>query len=359
MALLESDRVTLTETIKGIASVARSWLDVDYPSRVKAIEATLSAPNRFTEEAIHFAVNQQMHQLTEKNMSTWLGSRQPAEASIVGVLNPGNVPFADLQDFVAVAITGCPYRGSVSTKSPFLLPAFVMDVKSKCGSIQAEFVSRDVLIDGVQKCIATGNDAALNWARAEADAAGLESKDILLRGSGFGVAILTGSENDDDLEKLAEDTLLHEGLGCRNVALIWAPTGYQPDALLDAFAHFRAVFPGHPDTAGSIEMQRAFLKAIDAPHAFGDDHSFLLSKGEPEIQSPGHIRLAEYDNLQQVMSWVAKNEEFVQVIVSGEPQNLGLHGSLRLGFAQRPRLGWSQSGVDVISFLSNQAPGIT
>lgn len=341
----------MSDTLSAIATAAERWLDVDYPGRASAIEATLGANNRFTEEAIHFAVNQQVHQLTEEKLHAWLAGRQSSSRDLVSVLNPGNVPLADLQDFVAVIACGCAYRGSVSSKSPFLLPAFAMDVKRELPAISAEFVGRDQLFQGAQKVIATGNDAALDWAIAQVKDADLAEEKLLLRGAGFGVAILDGRENADDLEHLAEDALLHEGRGCRNVGVIFAPENYSPDPLLDAFANFRGVFPAHPDTSGSIELQRAFLAAVDTPHGYGEDLSFLVSKGNPELQQPGHIRVSEYAALDEVKDWITQNDEHIQVIVSRHPEQIDDPRSIKLGLAQRPSLGWKQSGVDVIDFL--------
>lgn len=344
----------MSDICKSLATAAENWRDIDFPGRASAIEATLGADNRFTEEAIHFAVNQQIHQLTEENLRSWVGDRKNGSGDLVCVLNPGNVPFADLQDFVAAVITGCSYRGSVSKKSPFLLPAFAMDVKRALPTLNAEFVSRDQLFPGAAKVIATGNDAALDWTMERVRDANINEDDVLLRGWGFGVGILSGNETPDQLEHLAEDALLHEGRGCRNVAVLFAPEGYDPDPLLDAFAHFRGVFPAHAETGGAIELQRAFLAAVESPHAYGEDMSFLLSKGQPEVQQPGHIRLVEYKSIDEAKEWITENDDSIQVIVSAQPDRIDDARSEAFGSAQRPRLGWNQSGFDVIDFLCRE-----
>ena len=114
--------------IDAIARVAEAWQDPDYEPRAEVVAQTLEAPNRFTEEALAFAVNQQMSLLTPEAMKTWIKGRRATHSRLVGVLNAGNIPLVGLQDFLAVVLTGHQYLGSVSSKSPVLLPAFVTEV---------------------------------------------------------------------------------------------------------------------------------------------------------------------------------------------------------------------------------------
>ncbi len=57
-----------SDIIAGLDRVAKRWIDIEYPIRVQAMNATLSAPNRFTEESLHFAINQQMNEINQKNL---------------------------------------------------------------------------------------------------------------------------------------------------------------------------------------------------------------------------------------------------------------------------------------------------
>ena len=43
-----------------IAEIAAKWIDPEYPLRRSVVEETLDLENRFTEEAMAFAINQQM-----------------------------------------------------------------------------------------------------------------------------------------------------------------------------------------------------------------------------------------------------------------------------------------------------------
>ena len=341
--------------IAAVARVAEEWLDPDHPPRAEAAAQTLEAPNRFTEEALAFAVNQQMSLLTPEAMQTWIGARRAASSRVVGVLNAGNIPMVGLQDFLAVILMGHQYLGSVSSKSPVLLPAFVDAVQAEAPSLAASFVSVDALWSRAEVIIATGSDETRAWAEAQSAQHGIPATRCLVRGHRYAVAVIDGRETEAERDGLAEDALLHEGLGCRNAALIWAPQGVAPDAYLDHFAAFRAVFPPHPDTPGALAMQQAFLAARDLPHAYSDGLEFLLSRGEAEVQGPGHLRWVEYEDLDEVAAWLTRHRDELQLVGARPAVAERLPAALPLeplGEAQRPPLDWRPDGIDTLAFLA-------
>ncbi|GMQ82575.1 MAG: hypothetical protein BMS9Abin05_2029 [Rhodothermia bacterium] len=339
-----------------IVSVAREWVNVEHSVRLQAEEETLAAANRFTEEALVFAINQQMSLLTREALQAWAARLKASEVKKVGVLNPGNIPLAGLQDFLGVLLSGHQYVGSVSSCSPVLLPAFSLALQERGLNCEVMFTYFDELISEVDAIIASGTVETMATVRKRASDAGMEDSQLLLRGHRFSIAVMDGRESEEDMERLAEDILLHEGLGCRNVALVWAPTGTDPDPLLEVMATYRATFPPHPESKGALEMQRAYLVAIDQPHAFADGLEFLFSKGEPEILMPLHIRWTEYSDINQVNGWIHTHRREIQLVVSPEsmrellPEGIA---TVEPGFAQRPELGWSQDGKDLGEFLQS------
>ncbi len=341
---------SLRKRIAAVAEAARAWRDPEYAARARAAGETLRARNAFTEEAMAFAVNQQMALLTEEALAAWIRDRRAATPAAVGTLNAGNVPLAGLQDFLAVVLTGHRYLGTVSSKSPALLPAFVRDVRRFAPDAEAAFASLPDLLARADALVATGSDETIASLRARI---ALPPDRCLFRGHSFAVAALDGAERADAYERLAEDMLLHEGFGCRNVAVLWAPRGLSPDGLLDALARFRGVFPAHEGTPGRLAMQRALLEAAGASHAYGEGLEFLLSRGEPEPQPPGHLRWVEYDDLAEADAWLA--ERPVQLVVAEErvQKRLAFEGLCVVpGEAQRPALAWRPDGVDTVDFLS-------
>lgn len=343
--------------IDAIARAAEDWQDPDYPSRAEAVEQTLDAPNRFTEQALAFAINQQMSLLDQAALAEWVEGRWTDAPKTVGVLNAGNIPLAGLQDFLAILLTGHRYEGALSSKSPVLLPAFAEEVFQHHPDLPVCFHDKaECLFKEAEAIIATGSDDTRSWARGQCERAGIPASRRLLRGHRYGVAVIDGNESDDDRENLAEEVLLHEGYGCRNVALIWAPRNLSPDLYLEAFALFRGVFPVHPEVPGTLQMQQAFLEATDQAHAYGEGLEFLVSRGTPEPQRPGHVRWTEYDTLKEACGWLREHANAIQVVVARPGLMEQLPGKLPvepLGTAQRPPLDWHPDGTDTVAFLAN------
>ncbi len=354
MSLNETLPARQRTRIEAVAKAAAAWCEPDHPARADAIEATLDAPNRFTEQATTFAINQQMDQLTPHALQDWLGGHWADAPQTVGVLNAGNIPLVGLQDLLAVVLTGHNYVGSVSSKSPHLLPAFVDELKTHDPDWPATFDEAEALFARVDAIIATGDDETVDWVTEQCDAHGIATDHRLLRGHRYSVAVIDGEEDEDDREDLAEDALLHEGYGCRNVAIVWAPRDLSPDPYLNALARFRGLFPVHSEVPGTLQMQQAFLEATDQSHAYGEGLEFLVSRGEPEPQRPGHIRWAEYDTLDEVREWLAAHDDQIQ-LVTARPEVAERLGpavpTAALGSAQRPDLDWQPDGKDTVTVL--------
>ncbi len=340
----------IEETHRLLSAVAEDWKDPEHPARREAVGHTLRASNRFTEEAVAFAVNQQMELVTEAGLAEWLGTDPVGEPLHVGVIEAGNVPMAGLQDYLAVVGVGHRFVGAVSARSPWLLTAFAEEVEER-GGPRALFADYEDIVEIVDALIASGTDEtiqALGLACEEADIL------ALLRGNKYSVAVLDGSESEDERLGLAEDALLHEGLGCRNVALIFAPDGLDADPYFEALSVFRGTFPAHPSTSGSLKMQQAFLAAVNAPHAYGEGLVYLVSRGDAEVQSPAHIRWVPYQDLAEVQAWITDHCGELQLVAARRAVSEKLVTSVEtvvLGDAQRPTLDWTPDGRDTIGFL--------
>ncbi|MCY4674190.1 MAG: hypothetical protein OXD43_10580 [Bacteroidetes bacterium] len=341
--------------ITALVQAVRAWHAPEYQQfRHNVVETTLMVPNTFTEEAVEFAIDQQMGEVTEAALSAWIGQRKVKERCSVGVVNAGNVPLVGLQDLLAVLVCGHSYVGVLSSKSPYLLPAFVKILLDQGADINAKFVDRDEMWGEVDAVIATGSNEAIAQVKVLAGRQGLTPEKCLFRGNRYGAAILNGFESESDLDGLALDVLLHEGMGCRNVALIIAPEGLEPDSCLKHFAEMRGVFPAHPSTPGRLSMQQAYLAATNQPHAYGDGLEFLLSKGAPEVQVPGHVRWVEYRNPDEIVSVVEALRDEIQCIVAQENLREQLPDSWNVGSfgsTQMPALDWQPDGLDTIGFL--------
>jgi len=346
---------TADKIIGVLSETAQKWLDFDYPVRKDAIDRSLEAKNRFTEAAVVFAINQQMSLLTKAALQTWQEQLGWNEKQSVGVLNPGNIPFVEIQDFVATVLSGRTYLGTVSAKSPALFPAFLSDLLESYPELRADITDLDEVLESCDILIASGSNETVNKIAKRATEAGIGESHRWMRGHRYSMAVLDGRESSDELIALAEDALLHEGLGCRNVALIFAPSTMEIDPVLESFATFRGSFEAHSATIGSLKMQQAFLKAVSTPHAYADGHQFLISRGDAELQQPGHLRWISYESLETVSQWIMDRKNDLQCVISAKRLKQRLDGAEDIGSAQRPELDWAPDGKTHVQFFRHQS----
>jgi hypothetical protein len=302
--------------IQSIVEAAEAWSAEDFGPRREAVEKTLEAPNRFTEKGLEYALNHHVGRLTRDVLEAWLEGRWTDDPSAVGVLAASEVPFDALRDAVAVWGTGHRFVGHTSEASPYLLPAFTETVAQKLdalgaggdgqsgAALRAEFVDEDRFFDAADAVIAQPPPDAADAVRAQCEEHGIPEARRHIRPPVYSVGVIDGNESEEEREDLAADMLLHEGMGRPRLALLWAPRDLKPDPYLEAMAQFRGAVPAHPDTPGALQMQKAFLEARDVSHAYATGLQFLMSRAEPEVQQPGHIRWTEYDALADVRSWL-------------------------------------------------------
>lgn len=346
-----------TSRVPSIVRVATAWRHPDHSPRAEAVSRTLEADNRFTEEALAFAINQKMALLTEEGLAAWTIDERPAASRTIGVLAPGAVPLDALEDLLAVVLHGHGARVVLSEASPVLLPAFIQEVQQGSTGLDVQFASVEAVMAEAEAIIATRvvDDDLSDSIEARCEKNGIPRTHRLLRGPCHGIAVLDGHETNDDREGLAEDALLYEGLGPRSAKLIWAPRELDPDPYFEAMAHFRGVFPCHPDTPGTLQMQQAFLEAGNQPHAYGEGLEFLVSRGDPVVQRPGHLRWVEYDTLAAVRQWIETHSHDVQQVGArrGLLDKVARSATgVPLGRAHRRPLGDPVCGGRVMSFLA-------
>jgi hypothetical protein len=339
--------------LKAICDTGELWKDSGHPGRTRSVEKTLGAPNRFTRQGIEYALECNLHQLTMETLSAWATPQTHGECLTIGVLNAGNIPLVGLQDVLACVLAGHRYRGVLSSRSPFLLPAFCADLGGQA-DVDVRFRDLPRVLEGADAIIASGTAETLAVIREKCEKAGIPQDRRLLRRPTYSVAILQGTETQQEYLQLAEDCVLHEGQGCRNVAIVFAPAYADVDPFLAALDTVRQQYPPHAQTPGSLEMTRAFLEATSAPHASGP--GFLVSKGPPRVQQPCHIRWSEYQDVTEVQRWIGEHAPELQLVVSAQGGDVaGPHGpeGCVFGATQCPRLDWRPDGIDPLWFLSN------
>ena len=160
-------------------------------------------------------------------------------------------------------------------------------------------------------------------------------------------AVLSGNESVGDLEKLADDIFLYFGLGCRNVAKIFAPERLDFSILLNALSKY-SYLADHHKYANNYTYYRAMLLMNRLPHM---DTGFLLLKEDTSLNSPAAMLYYErYDTPEDLNRKLLVHRENLQCIVSGIslPQQ-----TVPFGSSQKPDPWEYADDVDTLKFLIN------
>ena len=284
----------VADRISALTAAAADWREPDHPEREGAVARALAADNRCTAEALAFTINQRMHTLTGEALTAWAAKiPQATTPQSVVLVDRGVTPLATFHLWIALVLAGHTVHYHPPQAFPALLPAIAKAVEGYLGTAVL-FPIEDLQQVQHPKSVIANSFATINTQTQNEEKT--EDK------SGVSIAIVGAKPTDEVWEGLAEDTLLYDGTGDTAPRLLFAPATLGPDAFLDACARFRAVYPAHRDTPGRLKMQQAMLEALDVPHGYSDDLGFLVSKGEAEIQSPGHIRWVPYTSVDDITS---------------------------------------------------------
>ncbi|MFP4228954.1 MAG: hypothetical protein ACLFTE_09020 [Salinivenus sp.] len=307
----------LDDRLNALANVAARWRDPEYGPRAHAVDATLEAPNRWTEEALAHVLNRRMQSITVDALDTWLGPAGGGRPRTVAVGFGAAGPLDGFRMALAAWGLGHSTIGVVPEASPALIPAFAEDLEREEPALEAQFAGWDDALSAGDCVMARpeGSDEHERIRKA-CDRHEIPTSQRLLQGPVYSVGWVDGHETDDERERLAEDMLLLDGTGRRRLAILWAPAGLAPDAYLESMAHFRGLYPAHDDTPGTLQMQQAFLEAQDQSHAYAEDLQFLVSRGEPSPQSSAHIRWVEYDDREEMERWLSDHAEEVYALIA-------------------------------------------
>ncbi len=334
---MDRDGVT-SARVQQLLKLVWQWREPSWPERQEAVTRALAASDFLTEEAAAFALNQQMHTLTESALRRFVESLPPTSGRTVLLWQTDRAPLAGWQEALLLWLSV--HRGTLVLAEPAatlvgaLLEALAVDTIRLDTEPQLE-----TRLEEADVLVAVGDEAVHREVQDTLLRVRRSPERVRLLPIRYGVAVLDGREAPDELEGLAEDALLFEGFGSRSVRLIWAPEALPPDALLEALSLFRGVFPAHTATPGRLKMPQAWLKAAGIPHAYGEGLEFLVSKGAPEVQTPGHLRWVPYRDLAEVVEWLQTHAAEVSVVVA-RPELLRqlpqLPGRTAPGQAHRP-----------------------
>ncbi|WP_439881712.1 acyl-CoA reductase [Pontibacter sp. MBLB2868] len=295
----------------------------------------------FTEENVTCAINGIGTMLQEQYLREWLYPYHLKEVTPkkVGVVMAGNIPMVGFHDFLAVLISGHYLLAKLSSDDEVLMKklADMLIAIEPAFATSIEFVP---MLKDADAIIATGSDNTARYFEYY-----FAKRPHIIRKNRSSIGILTGHEEQDDLQDLGEDIFRYFGLGCRNVSKVFVPAGYKFDKFFEANAAREHVLDHHK-YRNNYDYNKSILLVNRVPHF---DNGFLLVQESSNLVSPISVLFYEtFTSLADLRSKLENVKDKTQCIVSAHGW---LEGSIPFGEAQRPMLWDYADGVDTLEFM--------
>lgn len=326
--------MTLDRRIDLLANLGE-YMQSDNERWMAAKELAIARNAWFTPAHIEIAANNIAKQFLQKDaLTAWASEYQlPAEPKKVGIVMAGNIPLVGFHDFLCAFVAGHHAHIKLSEKDPILLPHLVRVMAEQDGEVNS-YVHFSEMLKGCDAYIATGSN---NTARYFEQYFGKYPH--LIRRNRTSVAVLDGSETEEELTLLGEDIFTHFGLGCRNVTGLCVPQGYDFTLLLDVLKKYEH-FMDHNKYRNNYDYHLALYLLNKVPYITNE--SVLLVENDLPFSAVSVLHYRYYDNKEELMA---------SLIASPDIQAIMGHGALPFGSAQSPALKDYADGVDTMGFL--------
>ena len=296
----------------------------------------------FTKENILFSLNEWGKSLTDENIRTWLANYDIQEVGTpktVGIVMAGNIPLVGFHDFMCVLLSGHKVLAKLSSNDKVLLPFLAKYLIQKEPSLSTRIQFVEGKMEGFDAVIATGSNNTSRYFEYY-----FGKKPNIIRRNRNSVAIITGNENQEELETLGEDIFRYFGLGCRNVSKIFVPEEYDFEPFFNAI-YLQKEIINHHKYANNYDYNKAVYLMSDLKIL---DNGFMVLKEDTSFSSPISVLFYEqYSSLEDLKKQLQEQEDQIQCVVSHRPTL----NEVGFGDTQKPKLHDYADGVDTLEFL--------
>ena len=313
------------------------WLRSDAEDWSRAIENAHRANGWFTPEFIELATaNVATQFLTKEKLDSWVVHYNIDDnivAKNIGIVMAGNIPLVGFHDFLAVFVCGHRQTIKSSSKDDVLLKCIV-DKMIMLEPEVAAYVSFQETLKGCDAYIATGSNNSARYFEQY-----FSKYPHIIRRNRTSVAILSGKETAEQLEKLADDVYLYFGLGCRSVSKIFVPEGYDFVPLIKAFDKYKYL-ADHNKYKNNYDYQLSIILLNNIYYM--TNGSILLTENKGLFSPISHLYYEYYNNLPLLKEKLASNDDL---------QCIAGSSFINFGESQSPGLFQYADGVDTMQFL--------
>ncbi len=295
----------------------------------------------FTQENIKFALNSWSKALTKENLQQWVSKYKIEETNpkTVAIIMAGNVPLVGFHDFLSVLITGNKVLAKLSSNDQTLLPFLAKYLISIKPEFKKYIEFTEGKLENFDAVIATGSNNTVRYFDYY-----FGKYPNIIRKNRNSIAVLTGSETIEELQKLADDIFIYFGLGCRNVSKFYIPENYDFEPIFKAMFSWKEIIHNHK-YINNYDYNKAVYLMDSFPLL---DNEFMLLKEDKGFSSPISVVFYEkYSSLENLKNELENQTENIQCMVS----TAGLPNEIPFGQAQNPALWDYADGVDTVDFL--------
>lgn len=262
---------------------------------------------------------------------------QPARPPRVGIVMAGNIPLVGFHDWLCVFLSGHRSLVKPSSKDNILFQHLLQKL-TEWEPAMADNTVISEMLKGCDAYIATGSDNSARYFDYY-----FQRYPSIIRRNRTSVAILTGQETPGELEKLADDSHLYFGLGCRNVTKLYVPENFDFVPLLEAMRKY-GYFADHSKYKNNYDYQLAIMLLNN--QYYMTNGSVILAQNS-SIFSPISVLHYEFYEERAPLIAALNNNNTVQCSVG--------QGLTAFGAAQCP--GWLDyaDGIDTMAFLQDLA----
>jgi hypothetical protein len=287
------------------------------------------------------AINGIVLMLKNESLMQWIQNYTIPEVNNpkkVLVVMAGNIPMVNFHDFICVLVSRNLFFGKLSSQDKYWLPL----IAKMLVSIAPEYSDKIKFTEGIVKedldaVIATGSDNSARYFDYY-----FAKYPNIIRKNRNSIAILTGTETDEELKALCKDIFLFYGLGCRNISKIMVPQDYDFMPLL----YNLETYPFNPvenkKYLNNYEYRKSVYLLNQTPHF---DTGNLLIKEDASLNSM--IATLHYEFYKDLNALELPEPEKIQCIAS----NIENKSFVKFGETQSPGLLDYPDGIDILAFL--------
>ena len=242
-------------------------------------------------------------------------------------------------DFLTVLMSGHSVMIKQSSNDQQLLPVLVDYLYAIEPRFRDHITFTEVQLNNFDAVIATGSNNTARYFEHY-----FKKYPNIIRKNRNAVAVVTGSETEQDLEALGEDVFRYFGLGCRSVSKVFVPKNYDFDKL------FKAVFKQN-EIMNYIKYKNNYdyNKTVYLMSQISLlENGFLVLKEDPNYASPIATLFYEYyESIPSLEKRLTSDKEQIQCVVTNDV----IANSVPFGKTQQPQLWDYADGVDTMKFL--------